>query len=33
MVWALIFRDGLLYRSWAFASVHDAEIRLTQSND
>jgi hypothetical protein len=30
-VWALIFRDGLLYRSWAVGSVLDAEARLSSS--
>jgi hypothetical protein len=31
-VWALIFRDGLLYRSWALRSVGDAEARLDTSS-
>jgi hypothetical protein len=36
MVWALIFRGGLLYRSWAVGDVTHAELLLTQpqvSND
>jgi hypothetical protein len=36
MVWALIFRDGLLYRSWAVDDVTQAERLLAQpqhSND
>ena len=28
MVWAVVFRDGLLYRSWALASINEAETRL-----
>ena len=31
-VWALMFRDGLLYRSWAVRSVGDAEARLAGSS-
>jgi hypothetical protein len=27
-VWALVFRDGLLYRAWALRSVLEAELRL-----
>ena len=36
MVWALIFRGGLLYRSWAVGDVTHAELLVTQpqvSND
>ncbi len=32
-VWALIFRDGLLYRSWALTSVVEAEARLAASSE
>jgi hypothetical protein len=32
-VWALIFRDGLLYRSWAVRSFRDAEARLAASSE
>ena len=28
VVWAMLFRDGLLYRSWATSSFSDAEARL-----
>ena len=28
VVWAMVFRDGLLYRSWALSSVREAEARL-----
>ena len=31
-VWALIFLDGLLYRSWCVASVHEAEVVLVSSS-
>jgi ketosteroid isomerase-like protein len=31
-VWALIFRDGVLYRSWCLASVHEAEVVLVSSS-
>jgi ketosteroid isomerase-like protein len=27
-VWAIVFRDGLLYRSWCCGNVHEAEARL-----
>ena len=30
VVWALVFRDGLLYRGWALRSVNEAEQRLAQ---
>ena len=29
VTWALVFRDGLLYRSWATSSLRDAERRLS----
>jgi hypothetical protein len=31
IVWALVFRDGLLYRSWAVKNVAQAETRLGKS--
>ena len=29
-VWAMVFRDGLLYRGWALRSVNEAERRLAE---
>jgi hypothetical protein len=31
-VWSLIFLDGLLYRSWCVASIHEAEVVLARSS-